>query len=127
MLLNNMKGFKQLNQDDAVTIGFHLLASLVFICFFAVPSAPAVTVYSDGWADASDPNAVYMVGCGLTEANYGDDWELHSVRATTTIRSPSGRSFTRANSIYYTWNQGSIFTVRRTNTAFSGRNWRLPY
>ncbi len=111
MRLNDIRRLKQLSQDSAVTISLHLLASVVFICFFAVPSIPAVTVYSDGWADASDPNAVNIVGYGMTEANYDDDWELHSVRASTTIRSPSGRSFTRTNSIYYTWNQRAFRVI----------------
>jgi hypothetical protein len=73
MRLNDIRKLKQLSQDSAVTISFHLVASLMFMCFFAVPTAPAVTVYSDGWADASDPNAVNIVGYGMTEANYGDD------------------------------------------------------
>lgn len=116
MLLNDIRGFKQSPQRNAGRTGFHLLTSLIFIGVFAVASASAVTVYSDAWADTTDPTAVRIVGCGLTEANYGDDWELHSVRSTTTLRSPSGRSFTQTKAVYYTWNQGSTFTVRAEPT-----------
>lgn len=103
---------------------FHACTALTFVCIFAVSSAYATTVYSDSWLEGSDPagstyeeggtieNSYRVIGCGLTEANYGDDWELHSVRAATTVRSPNGRSFTRTAAVYYTWNQGSNFTAR---------------
>lgn len=91
---------------------FRFLTMLMFTFVVAASTAHATTVYSDSWLDDSNADGGFIVGCGLTEVNYGDDWELHQIRATTTIRSPDGRTATRTGIRHYDWSQGSTFTVR---------------
>lgn len=89
-----------------------IFIAIFFVNVVAMVSVSATSVYSDVWSDDSNPDSPFMVGCGVTEANYGDDWELHNVRATTTIRKPNGASATRTSAVYYSWSSGSSFTAR---------------
>jgi len=98
-------------ESAITTTRIRLFTLIVFVSLFALSglSVKAVNTYSDSWLDDSDPYNVFVVGSGLTEANYSDDWELHSVRVTTTLRSPSGRTVTRTN---YTWTNGGTYSAR---------------
>lgn len=100
-------------QRHIVIISFRLVLPLASLLLFTASSAFAVTTYSDTSFDDSgaDEGVTYVVGYGVTEANYNDDWELHSVRATTTIRSPLGRTFTLTRYQWYNASQGSSFTA----------------
>lgn len=122
MLRNRKTGFMQWLHKNFTRAASHFSFAVLILILVASP-ASATTVFSDSWFDDSGGanrtyeegeavTGLYVVGCGLTEANYGDDWELHSVRATTTIRSPNGRVVTLTSTVYYNWNQGSSFTAR---------------
>lgn len=94
------------------SLRFRLFITALLLSLYAALPVSATTTYSDSWIDGSHPDAAYIVGFGLTEANVGDDWELHAVRATTTLRSPNGRTITRTAAVYYSWSTGSSFTAR---------------
>lgn len=102
-----------LRGEYRMTVSFRLIFSLIFVSLVTASPASAVTTYSDTSLDDSgaDDGTIYVVGYGVTEANYDDDWELHSVRATTTIRSPLGRTFTLTRWQWYNASQGSSFTA----------------
>lgn len=117
MDLHEKDSFAQSSQRTAATSSLFIWAAVIFVCLFAGSSKPVqgIATYQDAWG-VGDAEAQYIVGCGVTEANYGDDWELHNVKVVTTLRSPNGRSFTRTNSVYYTWSQGSNFAARAEPT-----------
>lgn len=119
MLPNSNTQSVQGGRSIVGTVSVRLFTVVVFACLFAMSttSVGAVSSYSDSWVDnpyqepdsvARNTSGVYIVGCGVTEANYDDDWELHSIKVTTTIRSPNGRSFTLSTR---TWNNHSTYSA----------------
>jgi hypothetical protein len=48
------------------------------------------SIYSDTWADDSDPSQIKVYGCGVSQDNYNSYG--HTYWVTTTITSPSGRT-----------------------------------
>jgi hypothetical protein len=48
------------------------------------------SIYSDTWADDSNPSQIKVYGCGVSQDNYNSYG--HTYWATTTITSPSGRT-----------------------------------
>lgn len=114
MFLHGKSRFVQSRQSSFATFSLYFRAAVFFVGLFIISSTSvqAVATYQDAWGEGDDADVQYIVGCGVTEANYGDDWELHNVKAVTTLRSPNGRSVTRTRSVYYTWNDGSSFAAR---------------
>lgn len=104
-------------QSRIARITVRLFTIAIFIGFFAMSQASvkAVTVWSDSWIDDSasenspaDASAILVVGCGVTEATYDDDWELQSVKVTTTLRSPNGRTATLSD---HTWSNRTTYSA----------------
>ena len=114
----------QPRQTSVATSKAFMWAIVLFVSVFYGSAKPvqAVATYQDVWGVGDDTASQYIVGCGVTEANYGDDWELHNVKVVTTLRSPNGRSITRTNSVYYTWSQGSNFAARAEPTLIGDEN-----
>lgn len=110
MLQNGITQLMSGRQSTVAATSIRLFTVVVFASFFVLSglSVKAVNTYSDSWLDDSNPNNGFIVGCGVTEANYDDDWELHSVRVTATLRSPNGRTATRTK---YTWENGGAYSA----------------
>ncbi len=110
--------FEQPRQSSLATSSFFIGITVLFIFLFVGSTKPvqAFATYEDAWGVGDDAESQYIVGCGVAEVNVGDDWELHNVKATVTLRSPSGRSNTRISNVYYTWSQGSNFAARAEPT-----------
>lgn len=83
--------------------------ALLIGCFvMSQASVKAVTTWSDMWADDSNPDQAFIIGCGVTEATYDDDWELQSVKVTVTLRSPNGRTSILSD---HTWSNRTTYSA----------------
>lgn len=71
---------------------YRAFAVIIFVCFFAVVTVFGQTDYSDVWVDDSDPNNGFIVGSGVTEADYTSGDDLIGIE--TTLKSPNGRTVT---------------------------------
>jgi len=89
----------QVRRNGIAAISLRLFAVVMFVGLFTVlsTSADAESSYSDSWVE-SNPNTTSIVGCGVTRAEYYEDYHMVSVQ--TTITSPNGRSDTDYGGAY---------------------------
>lgn len=83
MLLNNSVKLMQRHHGGIVAASLHLLAAVVFLCFFSLSAAFGQSTYSDSWVDESTGN---ILGSGVIDGSY-----THNYYVDTTLRSSNGR------------------------------------
>lgn len=120
-------------QSRIARIMVRLFTIAIFVGCLAMSQASvkAVTVWSDAWVDDSNPDQAFIVGCGVTEATYDDDWGLQSVKVTVTLRSPNGRTATlNYDGAYQPKAAGSVkknFSSRNNSTHVRRLNFSISF
>ncbi|SRR5216683_7707373 len=73
-----------------------ILITAFIVCLFPLSTVfgqmGQYAVYSDTWVDSSNPNAISIVGCGVTQDN--QNYYGHTYWVVTTVTSASGRTAT---------------------------------
>lgn len=78
---------------NIVAISLYSIAAVMFLIIFGISSAFGQNTYSDSWADTSNPNAILINGCGVTDGSY-----THNYYVDVVLKSPSGRTNSRSSS-----------------------------
>jgi len=75
---------------SVIAIGLRVAATLMMVGLSSLSSAFGQSDYSAFWVDDSNPEAVAIVGAGVTENDYSAD----AIGVETTLTSPNGRTVT---------------------------------
>ncbi len=87
MLKNSPLSIPQLTTNFGKCLASRLAGTIALLMVFVIP-ALGQTDYSDSWLDDSDPNALFVVGVGVTDNDYSAD----AIAVETTLTSPNGRT-----------------------------------
>lgn len=114
--------------DIGNRLAFRLAGIIVFLTILYVPVF-GQTDYSDGWLDDSNPDALYVVGVGVTDNDYGAD----AIGVETTLTSPNGRTVSGEADDYgsarvevtlpWDWDDLGDYFVHTTHQPLCWGNW----
>ena len=129
MLLAFLLATLDRNACNVSRLSSRLVGVVIFATIFVVPSAFGQTDYSDSWLDDSDPNALYIVGAGVTDNDYSAD----EIAVETTLTSPNGRTVTGESDDYgsarmevtlpWDWDDLGDYFVHTTHQPLCWGNW----
>jgi hypothetical protein len=119
---------KQSTGETCNRISLRLLGIIMLLAVVGVP-AFSQTDYSDTWINDSNPDAIYIVGAGVTD----DDYSADAIAVETTFTSPNGRTASGQGSDYasvrveitlpWDWDDLGDYFIRTTHQPLCWGNW----